>query len=91
MLHITAPQHHAYRRPHATRRPPHAPAPPGAIRRGSFLEHTQQFPEVYPAPATPTTVSATPCSAIHPRPRALRTPGTLLAAAVCFLAGRRAA
>jgi hypothetical protein len=64
---------------------------PAAIRRGSFMDHAQQFPELSPAPAAPTTASATPPPAIQQRPRQLRAPGTLLAAAVDFLTARRTA
>ena len=91
MLHTTAPRQRAYRRPRATRQIRHNQPLPTAIRRGSFMEHAQQFPEVYPTLVAPTTASTTARAAIDQRPRPLRTPRTLLAAAVCFLTARRTA
>ncbi len=88
-------------RRHDRQLPMAAPAPlptvavvgkePPAIRRGSFLEHARQFPEVYHAPAAQVTVSATPCTALPRPPGPPRTPRAWLATARCFLTARRIA
>lgn len=64
---------------------------PPAIRRGSFLEHARQFPEVSHAPVARVTGAAARGAAIHQPPRPLRTPRAVLATALYFLTARRTA
>jgi len=106
MPQLTARKNHVYRRPRVTqliRRdqqiPAAAPAPlpmttsasaSPTIRRGSFMEHARQFPEVYHAPAARMTVPATPSTALHRPPGPPRTPRALLATARCFLTAEHA-
>ena len=99
MFVTTAPPRHAYRRPRVTRRGRHDQSTPSAatktvgapspIRRGSFMDHAQQYSELYRAPAASPMVAATPPAAIRHEARPTRTPGTLLLAAARFLTLRR--